>query len=116
MQTAEGLFSDLHGMVFKSVRVGVQRGGGVGGQERSLHSPASARCILIISWGPWAWCWRGMTVPGVDTGSGPWERPRDGRKIEVGNASVYQRYYHEIGQCCKAALSLKIRISAKSQI
>lgn len=29
MQTAEGLFSDLHGMVFKSVRVGgVQRGGG----------------------------------------------------------------------------------------
>lgn len=47
-----------------------------------------------------------------DTGSSPWERPRNGREDRVRSPPVTSDIM-EIGQCCKAALSLKIRISAK---
>lgn len=77
MQTAEGLFSDLRGMVFKSAQGGGCRGmegGGRTGKEPAFPSKCQMYYDHILR--P-----LGMVLEKDDstrcTGSGPWERPRE---------------------------------------
>ena len=117
MQTAEGLFSDLRGMVFKSAQGwgcrGVE-GGGQAGKEPAFPSKCQMYCDHILR--P-----LGIVLEKDDStrcrhrlrSLGKTQGMRG--KIEVRSPLVTGDIM-EIGQCCKAALSLKIRIRAKSQI
>ena len=117
MQTAEGLFSDLCGMVFKSAQGGWCRGFEGGrwiGKEPAFPSKCQTYCDHILR--P-----LGMVLE-KDDSTRCQHRLRSlgktqglGGKIEVRSPPVTGDIM-EIGQCCKAALSLKIRIRAKNQI
>ena len=117
MQTAEGLYSDLRGLVVKTAHGwgcrGVE-GGGQAGTEPAFPSKCQMYCDHILR--P-----LGIVLE-KDDSTRCRHRLRSlvktqgmRGKIEVRSPLVTGDIM-EIGQCCKAALSLKIRIRAKSQI
>lgn len=87
-------FLNLHGMVFKVSQGGSAEGWrGVGGQEKEPAFPGKCQMYFDHILGP-----LGMVLERDDstrpiTGSGPWERPRNGGKIEVRSPPVTQRYH-----------------------